>query len=322
MSVSRVCLGFTSYRLETIPFVRARMRQYQCIVLEEPHTPGFNEMLGGEMAIDSYLLLTDFGFPKFAREQCRTLQELHSQDKTIYQVEPFLHELIGIHEYFAAGGTPQEIKEGTIARKVYDCERIWTSRLLDFYKASSSAPDFLEVVNSVKNFARADAQKGRLRDVMRAGELKDLFKTCPSLYVEAGYIHFALLRELSENVPSSAKFEIFYSLEEYFRSKIGRRQLLGPGDVLTLLYTCRPDYEGLKADLLAARSLIYNKVVHKDEFQEEPGNLPHARDEIQAVYLANSLDYNQCASLYEIIRGLGTEDAGKQVQSWLKSVRQ
>lgn len=322
MSVSRVCLGFTSYRLETISSVRSRMREYQCIILEEPPTPGFNEMLTGEMDIDSYLLLTDFGFPKFAEEQCRTLQELHSQKKTIYQVEPFLHELIGIHEYFVSGGTPRKIKEGTVARKVYDCERIWTSRLLDFYKASGSASDFSEVVDAVKNFARADAQKGRLRDFMRAGELKDLFKTCPSVYVEAGYIHFALLRELSGNVPPAVKFEIFYSLEEYFRNRIGRRQLLGPGDVLTLLYTCRPDYQGSKADLLAARSLIYNKVVHKEEFQEAPENFPHASDEIQAVYMANSLDYNQCAYLYEKIRELGTEDAKKQVRSWLQSVTQ
>ena len=66
MSTSSLCLGYTSYRLETLAYIRPKMQSCQCIVLEEPPTPGFKEMLNHELDIDEYLLLTDFGFPGFA----------------------------------------------------------------------------------------------------------------------------------------------------------------------------------------------------------------------------------------------------------------
>ena len=321
MSVSRVCLGYTSYRLETLPYVRRKMQEYQCIVLEEPPTPGFSEMLGREMATDSYLMLTDFGFPLFAREQCSILQELHFRGKTILQVEPFLQELIGIHEFFAAEGTPQQIPQGTITRQVYDCERAWTSRLLAFYKATGNARDFSAMVDAVKDFARVDAEKGRLRDTMRARALQELFGIYSSMYVEAGYIHFVLLKEMRNRLPASATLNIYYTLQDYFRAETGRRQLLGPGDILTLLYTWKPDYSGPKTDILAAQSLIYNKIVHKEEFQKNLEDLPHARNEIQAVNLARSLDYDQCAGLYDRIKGFSTQKALEEAQGWLQSTR-
>ncbi len=321
MSLIRLCLGYTSYRLETLPFVRRKMDTCQCIVLEEPPTPGFKEMLRQELDIEEYLMLTDFGFPAFARAQCRLLQKLYARGKSILQVEPFLQELTTIHEYFAAGGSPPGIPAGTSTREVYECEHLWTGRLLSFYQQAYNK-DFEQVVSSVKEFARVDAQKGRLRDEMRALALQELFSLYETLYVEAGYIHFVLLRELYRKLPDHAEFSTYYSLQEFFRPRIGKRQIMGPGDVLTLLYTWRPDYSGPKADLLAAQSLIYNKVVQKEEVHEKTDYYPHSRDEIQAVQLARSLDFEQCARLYSQIRMLSTAKAREKAADWLRRLRQ
>lgn len=320
MTLSRLCVGYISYRLETLPFNRPKMEQFECIILEEPHTPWFAEMLGRELDIDEYLLLTDFGFPVFAKTQCRLLQDLHAQGKTILQVEPFLEELVRIHEFFASGGPPSEIKSGTRTREVYDLERIWTGKLLAFYRQAHSK-DFDLTVAAVKEFAWIDARKGRLRDEMRVLALQDILSQYQSMHVEAGYIHFTLLREVRQALSSQTRLSIFYSQQVYFRPRIGRRQIMGPGDVLTLIYTWLPDAQGPRTDLLAAQSLIYNKVVENQEIEKNTDQCPHANDEIQAVRLAESLDYAQCASLYEKIRNLPTDAARETAKDWLGRMR-
>lgn len=321
MPLSKLCLGYTSYRLETLPFIRPVMQKFQCIVLEEPSTPGFTEMLSQQLDIDEYLLLTDFGFPSFAHSQCQLLQEMHGQGKTVLQIEPFLQELVRIHEFFASGGIPDQITAGTQTSEVYDLERTWTARLIAFYRQAHSK-DFSRTVDAVKDFARIDALKGRLRDEMRARALQEIFGQYQSMYVEAGYIHFALLRELFRLLPDQTRMSTFYSQEDYFRPRIGRRQIMGPGDVLTLIYTWRPEYQGPRTDLLAAQSLIYNKVVENQEIENNTDACPHAEDEIQAVRLASSLDFDQCASLYEKIRNLSTHAARKTARDWLGRMRQ
>jgi len=321
-SNSRICLGYTSYRLEALPFVQNRMQQFECIVLEEPPTPGFDEMLKGEMEVDDYLMLAEFGFPGFARKQCLLLREMHDMGKTILQVEPFVEELIGLHEFFAAEGRPDQIRPETRAGIVYECERGWSDKLMKFYRVSGTSREFSHLVKAVKNFARADAEKGRLRDKMRAGALENILPRYRNIYVEAGYIHFFLAREIFARKPQASLLETFYSMQDFFREKLGRRQILGPGDVLTLLYTWMPDYSGPRADILAARSLIYNKIVHKEEILEETDRFPHSRNELKAVQLAGSLDFEECREVYREIRGLETGEAMDRVRERVKRKRQ
>ncbi|WP_291319319.1 hypothetical protein [Desulfonatronospira sp.] len=318
----RICLGYTSYRLETLPFVQGMVQHFDCIVLEEPPTPGFGEMLKGEMEVDDYLMLTEFGFPGFARNQCLVLRQMHDMGKTILQVEPFVEELIGLHEFFAAEGRPDQIRPETRAGIVYDCERRWSDKLMKFYRASGAGGEFARLVQAVRSFARADAEKGRLRNKMRARALEGVLPLYKSIYVEAGYIHFFLAREIFVRKPQGSLLELFYSMQDFFRERLGRRQILGPGDVLTLLYTWMPDYTGPRADILAARSLIYNKIVHKEEILEDTARLPHSRDELRAVQLAGSLDYEECREVYREIRGLETREAMDRVRERVKRKQQ
>ena len=313
----RLCLGFTSYRPETLPLARGTMSGHEAVLLEEPHTPGFEEMLSGDMAIETYLELTDFEFPEYSRLACRLARELHDQGTAVLQLDPFMDELLSIHEFFISGGSPDGIRSDTITRDVYDAEREWTKQLLAFYKASRST-DFNRIVASVKAFARADAQKGRLRDRMRAEKITEILADFNSVYVEAGYIHVPLMPELFRRLPDSCRLRPVYLMEPVLYQLTGRRRLLGPGDILTLLYAFQPDREDPRRDLLAARSLVYNKVVGKEEIVGEESGYPHALDEIEAIELERSLNYEQCREHFFRLRPLSTTEAKARAREWIR----
>jgi hypothetical protein len=311
-----VRLGFTSYRPETLPLARNAMRGHEAVLLEEPHTPGFQEMLQGEMDIEKYLELNEYEFPEYASRSCHLARELHKEGTAVRQVDPFLDELLSIHEFFLSGAGPDQIPSDTVTRKVYDAEREWTRRLLAFYKASWSG-DFEPIVASVKAFARADAQKGLLRDRMRAEKITEILANCNSVYVEAGYIHVPLLPELLRRVPRGCRLTPVHLIEPVLLRLTGRRRLLGPGDILTLLYAFRPERDEPRRDLLAARSLVYNEIVGKEEIDSEQEKYPHTRDEIEAIQLASSLDYGHCRELFFRLRPLSTSEAKAEARQWI-----
>mgnify|MGYP000187961274 CR=1 FL=1 len=316
-----LCLGFTSYRPETLPLARSAMEGHEALLLEEPHTPGFEEMLSGEMDIAKYLELTDYEFPDYTYRSCELIREFHNRGVAVRQVDPFMDELIGIHEFFISGGEPEKIPSGTVTREVYEAEREWTKRLLAFYKASRSG-EFDRIVASVKAFARADAQRGRLRDRMRAERITEILVDFNSVYVEAGYIHIPLMPELLRRIPRDCRFTPAYITEPVLLQLTGRRRLLGPGDVLTMLYAFRPERKDSRCDLLAARSLVYNQVVIKEEMSpDNQESHPHTRDEIEAIDLAASLGYEQCRELFHRLSSLSTTDAKARAREWVRRHR-
>jgi hypothetical protein len=80
-------------------------------------------MLAGDLPVDEYLRPLDLEYPAFSRDMCRLLQRLHGEGKKIFQVEPFLETLIGIHDFFAEGHGPHEITEDTLQHTVYLAEK-------------------------------------------------------------------------------------------------------------------------------------------------------------------------------------------------------
>ena len=78
---------------------------------------------------------------------------------------------------------------------------------------------------------------------------------------------------------------------------------MGPGDILTLHYGMNSALEERRADLLAARSLIYIKLIRKSEMLPGPvSQAPHCRDEVAVNKLVDSLGYEDCKSLFMKIR--------------------
>ena len=318
----RVTLAFSTHRPEVLAQARAAAWGHHAVLLEEPPTPGFTAMLAGELDVDEYLLNVDYEFPAFARASCLLWRELHAQGAAIAQVGPFLEALVGIHERFAAGESPDDIAPGSFERVVYEAERGWSAALLGYYAASAD-PNFERVVHAVQNFARADAARGRLRDSLRAQAIAGLIAENPKwtrVYIEAGYIHHFLLPRLRRAIPK-AEVSPVWLMERAARFLAGIRQVLNPGDKLTFLYTCRPDAHGPRPDLLAARALVHVKIERKQEYGQRfmGGRVdpwPHTRDEAACSALASRLSFDQCRELFARIRRLPTSEARAEAEAF------
>jgi hypothetical protein len=311
----KITVAFSPHRAEALPFAADTMRKHEAIVLEEPANPLLVGMLERKVPIDEYLLEMDFEFPRFARRSCELLRELYREGKKILQVEPFMERLGEIHDFFGEGGRPEGIQEGASHHAVYREEHEWTAAILDYYQKSGGR-DFDEIVSAVKTFARADASRGRLRDRMRAEETVSMARSYESVYVEAGDLHAPLLGELRQRIAPRDLLKPVYLMQPVVKRLGGKGQALGPGDLLTLIYAFRPDYQGQRAGLLAARNLIHVKILKKVEIVEGEDRFPHTRDQIESNQLVERLSYADCRGLFEQIRSLKTDEAREVVRAY------
>ncbi len=296
-----ITIGFSSHHLEALPYIRQQMEGHQVIVLEEPPSPHLQAMLDGSISISDYIMEFDSGFPEFDRKMCALLQELHQAGAGIIQVEPYLEKLLQIHELFAAGKTADEVSRDPEFKSVYEAEKRATGALLSYYALSMEGP-FAAVVDGVKDFARADAERLTLRERLRARTISSLHKSNETMYVEAGYIHYPLYRYLRNELGAKQEIRVAYLLAPVIKKLQGKRRNMGPGDILTLHYAFHGRLKEELANLLAARSLIYIKLIVKEELIPDTCQTPHAEDEVKVNRLVDRLNFNQCRKLFEQIR--------------------
>lgn len=315
--ISSFTIGFSTHRLESLPFARDAMAQHQAVVLEEPPSPTLSQVLDGDATVEDYLWEMDAEFPEFGRSQVEILRELRQQGKVILQVEPYLERLMEIHELFAQDTTPAEVMARAELNGVYQMERETTAALLEFYKLSMAAP-FGRVVESVQNFARRDAARFRLRDTMRAQALATLAGGFETIYVEAGHMHLSLPGELYRQLNGNGKVKSRFLLEEVARRQSSRPRVFGPGDELTFYHVFQrplsPDHE----TLLSARSLIYIKLLSKDEIPADTSPTPHLDEELRLSELVAQLSYADCELLYPRLKQAAPPQAREVVAAFLK----
>ena len=298
----------------------AHMHESDTIILEEPQTTGFVEMLRGDVAVDAYLLQVDASFPVFSKNLCSELRKLFVQGKRIVQVEPYLDCLVQIHEFFADGKTPEYVLSLDGLRDVYLAEKEATGALITFYSLSVKE-DFRAVIDSVKVFAQRDAHRIKLRDFMRARAIAELAATGGNLFVEAGYIHYGLYHFLTKQIGQQLRVQPVFLLQSVFDTLQAKRRNIGPGDVLTLLYVLHNSVPADRADLLAARSLIAAQLVTKEELQPD-NSFPHCEDDAMVNALVSSLDYERCRQLYQRIRGVPRSTALRYARQFVDSKKE
>lgn len=296
-----ITIGFSSHHVEALPFIRDQMERHQVIVLEEPPSPRFLGMLHGAISINHYAMELDSGFPEFDRQMCALLRELHQRGARILQVEPYLEKLLQIHELFAAGKTAEDLIRKPEFKEVYEAEKNATGTLISYYSISTASP-FSDVVEAVKDFARADAFRLTLRERLRAKAIASLQRPGETTYVEAGYIHYPLYRYLRHELGMEKRVKVVYLLAPVIKKLKGKRRNMGPGDILTLHHAFHNRVREDLANLLAARSLIYIKLVKKEELLPGVSETPHIEDEVEVNRLVDRLDFNQCRELFERIR--------------------
>jgi len=306
-------IGFSSHRPETLPLAESVMAAHDHIVIEEPPTPEFSRMLAGALSVDDYLLTADYEFPAFAAASCRMLQRLKDDGRRIYPCEPFMTHMIQIHEHFGEGHPPSELAHDEHLWPVYRAEREATRRLLSFYNAAA-AGGFSPMVAAACAFAAADAARFALRDRLRAGSIARLLAGREGrVYVEAGYLHLRLLRELRRLLPPATPIRPLYLLRKVYRAAGERSHLYNPGDLLTLalIFDRRPALA--RQRLLAARSLTYNQLVSMEEAPPGGDTFPDAREDMRVIRMVNRLTWDDCRRLHAQFQGLNSLAARRRL---------
>ena len=312
-----ITIGFSSHHIESLPYARNHMERHQVIVLEEAPLPEFQEMLEGRLPTDEYVMGLDSAFPEFQRRMCELLKDLYRGGKKVLQIEPYIERLLQIHERLADGETPRDVVRDPSLRVVYEAEKEATGALLHYYKQSLTAP-FEDVIEAVKAFAQADAARLTLRERLRAEAVKPLAREEADVYVEAGYIHYPLYIYLRRTLGPGAGLRVVYLLASVVRGLQGRRRNMGPGDILTLHYALHGGLSKERADLLAARSLIYIKLLKKDELLPGTSAAPHSEDQARVNRLTDRLTLEDCEALFDRIRLAGRERALRSVEAFLE----
>ena len=313
----QITLGFSIHRPEMVPLTFALMQRHDALFLEEPPSADFSDMLQGAVSIDDYLRPLDMEYPEFSRQMCCRLRKLHREGKVIVQVEPFLEILLGIHDFFTTGHTPGDLPQDAIEYPVYLAERNATGALLAYYQTVVGG-SFEETVKAIIKFARLDAARFRLRDSLRAQALAPLIKKYRSAYIEAGAIHYQLRQLLRSKLSKQTRVEPVF-LADFALKKLKKNgHLYGPGDQLTLLFIFHPTIaETARHRLLAARSIIYAKIVEKEESKADAGTFPHLQDELACIRTTGKLGLQDCRELFPLIRRSKTAGARQIVADYL-----
>jgi hypothetical protein len=285
------------------------MENHDVIIIEEAPTPGFIDMLEKKISINEYIREGNMEFPKFSRRYYEFLRIFYQKGKKILQIEPYMERLMQIYEMFSDGKGPSDVIKISGMREVYETERKATGALLNFYESSLKA-SFLKVVEAVKRFARVDAERFRLRDRMRARAIAKVLPDDKNVYVEAGAIHIYLVKVLRQITGRRFRIKAEFLLEPVIKKLTGKKQVLVPGDLLTIHYILHKKADEEYETLQAARSLIYIKLLKKDEMiPSRAGQAPHVEDEIKVNELVSKLTIAQCEEMYWKIRAQGHEKA-------------
>lgn len=314
-----VTIGFSLHRPEMAPLIADCMHRHGALFLEEPPSENFEEMLSGRVTIDDYLMTVDAEYPEFAKIMCGVMRECHSGGKKIFQVEPYLENLIALQDLFADSLSPDELDKNTVMYAVYVAEKNATGALIAYYQAAAGG-SFGMTVEAVARFARRDAARFRLRDALRAVALSSMVASYPSSFVEAGIMHYPLKRLLAGHLSADTNVQVLF-LTDQGRPTWGRQgHLYGPGDQLTLLYLYHPKLSGTSREmLLAARALIYAKIIIKEELPAEATAFPHLQDERLCIEVTRQLSLNDCRRLFALVRNRSTPDARQLVAEYIMS---
>ena len=310
-------LGLSVHRPEMIPLISERMRRHDAIFLEEPPAKGFEQMLAGALAVDEYLRPIDVEYPAFSRNMCYLLGDLHADGKKIFQIEPFLEILSGIDEFFADDHQPRELDKTSVQYPVYLAERNATKALLDYYQTAMTG-SFDATIAAIKQFARMDAARYRLRDSLRAQEITSKVGKYHSSYVEAGVIHYSLWRLLRKQIVQPEQLQLIHLANDALKTTADKGHLYGPGDLLTLLYVFHPNLAKTRREaLLAGRSIIFSKISVKDDLIDDLNSFLHLCDELACIRTTNQLGLDDCRRLFPLVRRAKSSDAREIVTEYL-----
>ena len=303
-----ITLCHSSHRPETLALTARLMKDHKVILLEEPFHPDFHKALGGEVELEEHLLELDSEYPAFTLGQYRLLQRFFKAGKEILQIEPYFDLLLWIQHFLVGDHGPEDIPPNTPAHAVYCAEHEATKTLIEYYR-NVRGDNFPEILAAMNSFAIADARRFALRDSLRAKGIFEVLTPGKNTYIEAGSIHLLLRELLAKNLPRGWRLRTLDIDAETVKKLNLEGSLFSPGDELTLDYIFGRAVSRHKWQLCCAQSLIYSKIVTKEEISSSDCGFPHIRNEIESIAAVKKLSINNCRTLFQRIRSLSSVEA-------------
>jgi hypothetical protein len=133
-------------------------------------------------------------------------------------------------------------------------------------------------------------------------------------------MHYPLKRLMTRQLPQPTLVQAVFPANDIIQNLGQKGHLYGPGDQLTLLYIFHPEITATEREtLLAARALIYSKIIIKEELNADITAYPHLQDELICINATRELSVNDCSRLFARIRGVNTFDARRIVAEHIMS---
>lgn len=292
----KITVALTSHRVEELKQLEEEINKNQVLILEEPENKSLYQFFEGKMDIEEYIEHINTSFPVFTRSYLHLLKRLYGEGLEIVQIDPYSQNLEEIYRDIEKGGHGDlQGKEMDVVRKV---EKRVTYTWLKYHQEFLDQ-NFDEIVRGTVLFARADAQRFRSKDLMRARHIASFVEEVDgNVMVEAGRMHF-LLPEFLKNMIGNIDT---IDLVDRTARDCDLELVQNPGNVLTEKFILDEKLTDDEASLMAAQGLIYISLIKKEELlptDEYP--CPHLKDEVEVAKYANSLSYEQCREEFQRI---------------------
>lgn len=309
VGMSTVTIAYTNHLPETLPQTEHVMRQNHTVILEEPPHPLFHDTLSGLVDIEDYLMEAEYESPGFSRLQTRLMQQLHGSGLEIIQVEPYLERLFQIQTFFADGNRPDQLEPGSVDQQVYRCEHEATGHLLNYYQAARDGT-FEDIISAMQTFAKADAARFRLRDILRAKAIRQNIARGKRIYIEAGPMHLLLSREMMARLPTGQHdLRVWFPDPPVMPEYRLKTRVYSPGDILTMRYIFGHSVSADQAELLCGRALVFNQTA-VSEGAHETGYDPHdLRQQETILDMLDQLSISDCRTLFTATREMSRTSA-------------
>ncbi len=315
-----VTLCYSAHGPETLEFTARVMTDHDVILLEEPLHPDFCKVLRGDIELGEHLLELDNDYPAFTLAQYRLLQQFFTTGKEILQVEPYFDHLFWIQNFFAEDHRPDEILPNTPAHAVYCAERDATKHLISYYK-EVRGDNFSKILAAMNSFAIADARRFALRDALRTKRIFEVLVPGKNTYIEAGSIHLLLGELLTKRLTKEWHLRTRDIDGEVVKMLNLKGSLFSPGDELTLDYIFGRPVSTQRWQSCCAQSLIYSKIIAKEEMTSTDGGFPHIRNEIESIAAVKKLSVEKCRTLFQRIRSLPSVEAADMTTRYVSTTK-
>lgn len=289
--ILNVCL--TTYRVEILELLKKELEKCDVVMLEQPDNKLLYDYLEGRKNLSEYVEEIDTNLPVFTAHLLEILKKMHEKGVIILQVEPYLENLERIYMAIDGGELENVLREEDV-RIVHKMEKRTTKMLIEYQEAFLEG-DFDALVDATINFTKADAERFKVRDYMRAMAIRNMIEELEpsSIFVEAGQMHFLLPEYLSRMLENT---EIMVTrVVEKLAENCNLKLIPNPGNLLTEEYIRDNRVDEEEERLMAARGLVYISMIKKEEMLPTDENpCPHLVDEAKVADFVYGLSYNDC----------------------------